>query len=427
MLELSYTARVVLAGVTLLGVAAGVVGSLALLRRQSLLSDALAHAALPGVCLAFLLTHSKSSLPLLLGALVAGLLGALLVVAIVRLSRIKEDAAIGVVLSVFFALGIVLLTRIQKLPYGNQSGLDKFLFGQAATLMPQDVALIAALASLALLAVGVFYKELKLLCFDREFGQTQGLAMRRIELLLTLLLVTVVVVGLQAVGVVLMVAALITPAAAARQWTDRFGVMLLIAAAIGGGVAAAGVVLSARVANAPTGPSIVVVSSVVLVISLLLAPQRGLVWARLASRKVARRIRRENLLKDLYLHAERRGTDPLAPVPWRELMGIRGQGRKRIGSLARALGRQGLLSLDDRGLALTASGFGEAEGVVRRHRLWEVYLTRRLELPSDHVHRDAEVMEHALSNEAVQNLEELLGRPEVDPHGRPIPRRRALA
>ncbi|HEX4953606.1 MAG TPA: iron chelate uptake ABC transporter family permease subunit [Thermoanaerobaculia bacterium] len=427
MLTLSYTAQVVLAGVTVLGVAAGVVGSLALLRRQSLLSDALAHAALPGVCLAFLLTHSKSSLPLLLGALVAGLLGALLVVAIVRLSRIKEDAAIGVVLSVFFALGIVLLTRIQKLPFGNQSGLDKFLFGQAATLMPRDVALIAALATLALLAVGVFYKELKLLCFDREFGQTQGLAMRRIELLLTLLLVTVVVVGLQAVGVVLMVAALITPAAAARQWTDRFGVMLLVAAALGGGVAAAGVVLSARVANAPTGPAIVVVSSAVLVVSLLFAPQRGLIWARLASRKVAGRIRRENLLKDLYLHAERRGAESLAPVPWRELMGIRGQSRKGIGGLARSLARQGLLTLDDRGLALSAAGFAEAEGVVRRHRLWEVYLTRRLELPSDHVHRDAEVMEHALSSEAVRDLEELLGWPEMDPHGRPIPRRRALA
>ncbi|MEM8933808.1 MAG: iron chelate uptake ABC transporter family permease subunit, partial [Acidobacteriota bacterium] len=233
MLGLSFTAQNVLAGAILLGVVGGVMGCFAFLRRQSLLGDALAHAALPGVCLGFLLTGSKTPVPLFLGALASGLLGALVILAIVRFSRLKEDTAIGMVLSVFFGVGIVLLTYIQKLPFGNQSGLDKFLFGQAATLMPRDLQVMAWLGAIVLAAVVLFYKELKLLCFDPDYAASLGLPIRRLEVLLTTLLVTVVVVGLQTVGVILIVATLVMPAAAARQWTERLGVMLLLAAVFG--------------------------------------------------------------------------------------------------------------------------------------------------------------------------------------------------
>ncbi len=439
-MELSFSARNVLLGASLLGVAGGVLGGFALLRRQSLLGDALAHAALPGVCLAFLLTHSKSPAPLLAGAMVAGLSGALLILAVWRFSRIKEDAAIGIVLSVYFGAGIVLLTHIQKLPFANQSGLDKFLFGQAATLVPRDVAVMAVLVTLVLAATLLFFKELKLLAFDREFGATQGFPMRRIEILLTGLLVVVVVVGLQTVGVVLMVATLITPAAAARQWTDRLGVMLLVSAAIGGVSGAAGALLSASVERLPTGPMIVLLSSAALIVSLVFAPRRGLLKAYFEGRRVATRIRRENLLKDLYLWAERGAAPgdarrramhewPHAEwLHWADLMGTRGQSGGQLAAVAKALARDGLVELSERGergIRLTAEGLAAAQAVVRRHRLWEVYLTRRLELPSDHVHRDAEMMEHALSDEAVARLEELLGSPTVDPHGSPIPPRRA--
>ncbi|HET9226352.1 MAG TPA: iron chelate uptake ABC transporter family permease subunit, partial [Thermoanaerobaculia bacterium] len=224
-MELSFTARNVLIGATLLGALAGTLGSFALLRRQSLLGDALAHAALPGVCIAYLITGTKSPLPLFAGALAAGLLGSLLILTTVRWSRIKEDSAIGIVLSVFFGFGIVLLTLIQKLPAGNQSGLDKYLFGQAATLVEDDLKVMAVLGAVVIAFVLAFYKEFKLLSFDPGFGSSLGLPMRRMEVLLTLLLVVVVVVGLQTVGVVLIVATLITPAAAARQWTDRLGTM----------------------------------------------------------------------------------------------------------------------------------------------------------------------------------------------------------
>lgn len=419
-MELSFTARNVLAGASLLGVVGGVLGCFALLRRQSLLGDALAHAALPGVCLAFLLTGSKNPLPLFMGALVAGLAGALLILGVVRFSRIKEDSAIGIVLSVFFGVGIVLLTYIQKLPSGNQSGLDKYLFGQAATLMPRDVALMTVLGTLVLATTWLFYKELKILTFDREFGASLGFPIRWLEILLTLMLVVVVVVGLQTVGVVLVIATLITPAAAARQWTDRLGVMLGLAAIIGGGSGAAGAMFSAVVPRLPTGPVIVLCSSTVLVISLVLAPRRGLLWADLARRRVARRIRRENLLKDLYGWGERTG-DFIAAVPWSYVMGVRGQSGWQVERTARRLVQRGFLERSEKGPRLTEIGLDAAAQVVRKHRLWEVYLTRQLELASDHVHRDADAMEHTLPDRAVALLEEKLGFPTVDPHGRPIP------
>ncbi|HVR73062.1 MAG TPA: iron chelate uptake ABC transporter family permease subunit [Planctomycetota bacterium] len=419
----SYTLWSVIGGSSILGVVGGMVGSFAVLKRQSLLGDALAHAALPGVCLAFLLVGEKAPIALLCGAMATGMAGALFVVMVVRWSKIKEDSAIGIVLSVFFAVGIVLLTKIMRLPGGNQSGLDKYLFGQAATIVAEDVLVLACITGVVLVVVAVLYKELKLLTFDREFGASIGFPMRALDILLTSLLVLVVVAGLETVGVVLMVATLITPAAAARQWTDRLGVMLIVAGALGGVSCAAGTLLSAFETWLPPGPTIVLVSSGVLVVSLLLAPRRGMLWAWFRERAVARRIRRENLLKDLYLIGEReKGWKSFVTLP--VLMGLRGRGALELERNIRRLISSKLLERSADALRLTPEGVEEAEQVVRKHRLWEVYLTRRLELPSDHVHRDAEAMEHALSEATVADFEERLGFPTVDPHGRPIPSRR---
>lgn len=417
---MSFTLATVLAGTTLLGIVGGIVGCWAFLRRQSLLGDALAHAALPGVCLAFLIGHSKAPEVLAIGALATGLLGALAIVQLVQWSRLKQDAAMGIVLSVFFGLGIVLLTRIQRMPLGNQSGLDHFLFGQAATLLPRDVVLIGIAGIGALTTIALLFKELGAVAFDPGWAASYGLPVKRLELVLTALLVVVVVVGLKAVGVVLMVAALVTPAAAARQWTDRLGLMLLVAGGIGGVSGAVGSLASASVDRLPTGPVVVLASSVVLVFSLLLAPTRGIVWAWLRDRKVASRIRLENLLKDLWTWGERRDNyhDPVS-LPL--LMGGRGQRPRALDRLVASAARRGWVEVAGDGAILTASGRDAAASVVRKHRLWELYLTRRLELASDHVHRDAEAMEHVLSDEAVMLLWNRLGRPSVDPHGRSIP------
>jgi manganese/zinc/iron transport system permease protein len=419
----SYTFRTVALGSVMLGALGGLVGCFALLRRQSLLGDALAHAALPGVCLGFLIAGTKSTLALSTGALIAGLLGALLVVAVVRGSRVKEDAAIGIVLSVFFGAGIVLLTRIQKSPSGNASGLDRFLFGQAATLTTPDLWLIVGVLMLVLLAFATSYRQLKLATFDRGFARSIGLPVWALEIGLTGVLVLAVVVGLQLVGVVLMVATLITPAAAARQWTHRLSTMLLVAAGFGAAAGGVGAMASASIDNLPTGPAIVVCSSVLLGVSLLAAPQRGVLFGWLAQRRVATRVRFENLLKDLYRLGEDRG-DLYSASTWPLVLGSRRQGRFSFARRVRGLERNGLVMLDSDQLRLTAAGVMAAEGVVRRHRLWELYLAHRLELPVDHLHRDAEAMEHALSDEALDDIEAKLGYPTVDPHGRPIPPRR---
>jgi manganese/zinc/iron transport system permease protein len=420
-MDWTYTLRNVLIGASLLGVLGGVIGCFAFLRRQSLLGDALAHAALPGVCLAFLLTGSKDPMALLVGAMLAGVAGALAILGVVRGSRIKEDAAMGIILSVFFGVGIVLLTWIQKLPSGNQSGLDHFLFGQAATIGEDDVVLMGVVGVVVLGAVALLFKEFKLISFDRAFGASLGFPIRGLEIVLTSLLVVVVVIGLRTVGVVLMVATLLNPAAAARQWTDRLGRMLILAGAIGGFSGAAGALASATVERLPTGPSIVIVSSAILVVSILLAPRRGILWSAARARVAERRIRRENLLKDLYSIAERSG-DFHRMVPLPVLMGVRGQTGGRILRSARRLAEDGLVERSADSFRLSVEGRAAAERVVRNHRLWELYLARRLELPSDHVHRDAEAMEHALSDEAAAELDRLLGHPETDPHGRTIPR-----
>lgn len=273
-----YTLRTVALGAALLGMVSGALGSFAVLRKQSLLGDAISHAALPGIALAFLLTSSKATLVLVLGAGIAGWTGTLIVMSIVRTTRIKEDSALGIVLSVFFGFGLVLLTYIQKQPQASQAGLDKFLFGQAATLLERDVYVIGGLSLVALTVVGLCWKEFKIVSFDPGYAATVGLGVRRVDVLLTSVIVLAIVTGLQTVGVVLMSAMVVAPGAAARQWTNKLGVMVALSALFGAFAGACGAVLSSTVERLPTGPTIVVCLSVIVVASLLFAPERGIAW-----------------------------------------------------------------------------------------------------------------------------------------------------
>ena len=270
MLELlgDYTLRTVALGAAVLGLLSGALGTFAVLRRQSLLGDALAHATLPGVVLAFMLTQTRSAPVLMTGAALSAAAGALLLMTVVRRTRIKQDAALALVLSVFFGLGTVLLTVLAGTGAVGQSCLDRFLLGQAATLVAADVAAMVVLAALALAVVLVCFKELTVVSFDPGFARTLGYPVGRIELLMTALLVLAIVVGIQTVGVVLMAALLITPAAAARQWTDRLAVMVVLAGVIGAVSGVTGAVVSATTANLPTGPLIVLVATAIFLVSL---------------------------------------------------------------------------------------------------------------------------------------------------------------
>jgi manganese/zinc/iron transport system permease protein len=298
-----YTLRTVSLGSATLGIVSGALGSYAVLRRQSLLGDAISHSALPGIALVYILTGSKAPVVLVLGAVIAGLIATLLIMSIVRNTRVKYESALGLILSVFFGFGLVLLTYIQKMPDAAQAGLDKFLFGQAATLLERDVVTMAAIGIVALFIMMMFWKEFKLLCFDEEFGTSLGFSMRALDILLTTLLVIAIVLGLQTVGVVLMSAMIVAPAAAARQWTDRMGVMVVLAGFFGALAGVSGALISSSTARLPTGPTIVLCVSSLVLVSLLLAPNRGIVWNWVRERRNRRRLQVEAVLSDLHILA----------------------------------------------------------------------------------------------------------------------------
>lgn len=350
-----YTLRTVALGSASLGAVSGTLGVFAVLRREALLGDAISHAALPGIVLAFMLTGSKATAVLVAGAFVAGWVGMGLMRVVTRHTRVPADSALGLVLSVFFGLGLVLLTFVQKRPDAAQAGLETFLFGQAATLLQGDVVVIAGLGLVAVGIVTLFWKEFKVLSFDPEFGAALGFPMRGIELLLTTVLVLAIVTGLQTVGVVLMAAMVVAPAAAARQWTDGLGPMVWLAALFGGLAGAGGAIVSSTAGGIPTGPAIVLAASAIVLVSLTLAPARGLVWRWVQRRRRRSAIRRDTVLADLYaLYLQHGSLDHGHPVTVLEAMSEAGEGA--LGSL-RALEDDGAARrLDDGTWALTEAG-----------------------------------------------------------------------
>ena len=291
-----YTLRTVAIGASLLGIVAGALGAFALLRQQSLLGDAISHSALPGIVIAFLLTRSKAPAVLLIGALIAGWLAALMVNWIVQRTRLKQDSALGLVLSTFFGFGMMLLTYTQRLPDARQAGLDKFLFGQAATLLVEDVWAMAIFGGIAMLLLVLFWKEFKLISFDPNFAGSMGFPVRGLDLLLTLLTVIAIVIGLQAVGVVLMSAMIVAPAAAARQWTDRLGIMVLLSSLFGAISGLAGVIVSSTTSGLSTGPTIVLAANAIVLISFLFAPQRGIIAGLLRRYQQSRQVQIDYVL-----------------------------------------------------------------------------------------------------------------------------------
>ena len=280
-----YTFIIVALGSAALGGISGVIGSFAVLRRQSLLGDGVSHAALPGVAAAFLITGIKSTAVLLAGALFSGLLAAFLISLAVKKTKLKFDAALAVVMSSFFGLGTVLITCAQKLPDATQAGLGSFIFGQASAMLKSDVILIVTCCVILLLGVILLWKELKVFSFDRDFALLIGYSEKKLGLILSLMTVITVILGIQTVGVVLMSAMLIAPAAAARQWSDRLWLMVALAALFGGASGVLGTYTAA--AGIPTGPSRVIAASIFVLVSLLIAPKRGIV-SRIIKRKSLR-------------------------------------------------------------------------------------------------------------------------------------------
>lgn len=367
-----YTFQIVSLGSALIGVISGVIGSFAVIRKESLLGDAISHAALPGIALAFLFTGTKNTEVLLLGALVSGLLATFLINIIKKYSRIKFDSALALILSVFFGGGLVVLTHIQKLPNANQAGLEKFIFGQASTILLRDVKIIAILGAFLLLTIVLFWKEFKVVSFDIDFAESLGFDTKKITMILFATIVASIILGLQTVGVILMSAMLTGPAVAARQWTDKFHVMVILSAIFGAISGIGGTIASSVVSKLPTGPMIVIIISVIVIISLVLAPNRGLLWRYMKNKKRQKAISEDQVLVNLYHLAMNHGDlnhshDILTISP---NTSIKGKGKKNIREQLQRLKSRGFTNEDYFDTwVITPKGISYVENYFRKEKL----------------------------------------------------------
>ena len=407
-------------GVMLLTASSATVGTFTVLRQRSLVGDAVAHAVLPGICLAFLVAKTKEPAVLIPGAALTGWLSLASIDGITRFSKLKEDTAIAVVLSVFFGIGILLLTMIQQGGFADQSGLDGFLFGRAAALVGRDLVVFAVIAVVLVASVVLFFKEFQLLAFDPQMAEAAGLPVRSLRALLTVLTVLAVVTGIQAVGVVLMAAMLITPAAAARYWTGNVARMTALAAGLGALSGLAGAYVSYAAPRMPTGPWIVLVISLIAMVSFILSPRRGVLARALKQWRIRRHILDENVLKEL-VHLGEADDRPTSPRTEAAIQTERSFPPADLRSTLRRLRRQGFVRRTAEGWSLTAEGLRKGRRVVKLHRLWELYLERYMNIAPDHVHEDAETIEHVITPELEAELVARLDHPDQDPHHRTIP------
>jgi manganese/zinc/iron transport system permease protein len=413
----------IMLGTALLGATAGAIGTFAVLRRRALVGDMLSHAALPGICIAFVIMQDRNLIGLSLGALATGLLAIGAVTVICRWTRTKEDAAIGIVLSTFFGAGIVLLSIVQRNTSGNQAGLDKFLFGETAGMRASDIQLLIATALFSLFVVIALYKEFQLLSFDVDFAAAQGWPTLALDLVMMGTLAVVTVVGLPIVGVILMAAMIILPGAGARFWTNHLGRTLAVAAIAGGAAGAVGTLLASPLPaqwlgspaaefgasrrSIPPGPLIVLVAATFFLCSLLFAPQSGVVARTLAELRLRWRISREHLLRALYELSETHLPDR-PRITESQLLAHRTWNRPWLDWWLRRAESQGLLKREDHSVRLTPAGLAAAAEVTRTHRLWELFLVSSAGIASDHVDRDADAVEHMLPTPLVNELEERL-------------------
>ncbi|MDE0470918.1 MAG: metal ABC transporter permease, partial [Ekhidna sp.] len=381
--------RYVVFGTILLSVSSSVVGCFTFVKKKSLVGDVISHAVLPGICVSFLISGSKDPFILIIGAFLSGWVSILVMDNIIQYTKIKEDAATGFSLSVFFGVGILLLTFIQHSGNAAQSGLDTFLLGKAAALIGRDLIAFSVIAILVLGTVLALYKEFKLMSFDPQFASVIGLPTKVLTFILTSITVLAVVTGIQAVGVVLMAAMLITPAAAARFWTSELHKMIFLAAFFGIISGISGAFISFTAPSMPTGPWMVMILSVIALISFFFAPGKGILIRQYQRLVIQRRLLEENLLKALYklVESDNRPSEEIT-MNDDKLKGFFSPNQLKKG--LRRLHSNGYVSAATSGWILTREGFQKGKRITRLHRLWELYLTKYLRIAPDHVHEDAE-------------------------------------
>lgn len=414
-----YNTRVVIIGTTLLGLAAGLVGTFLLLRKRALLSDTLSHATLPGIALTFILITSlggegKNLIALVAGAAVFSVLGTASVIFVQKYSRLKDDAALGIVLSVYFGFGIALLGIASRMETGTAAGLSSFIYGKTASMLFFDAVLIGATALGSAIVCILLFKEFTLICFDYPYAATQGWPVMRLDFLMMTLVVIVTVIGLQAVGLILVVALLIIPPSAARFWTLRLKNLLILSGLFGGLSGLLGSTFSALMANLPAGAVIVIMAAVIFIFSLAFGSTSGLLHQMIERRRLTNKVARENLLRKMYEFYELRDSETSAGriadgFRFEDLLAARAWSSARLSKTLKSARSAGLIH--DNGnqrITLTDKGLHEAYQIVRKHRLWEAYLITHADIAPSQVDWGADAIEHVLDREMIRKLEKML-------------------
>ena len=416
-----YNTRVVVLGVMALGAAAGIIGTFLLLRKRALTADALSHATLPGIAIAFMVAVAiggtgKSMFALLLGAFIFGCIGVLIILAIRHTTRLKDDAAIGIVLSVLFGLGLCLLKIASEMPGGSAAGLQGFIFGKAASMVASDARTMLAVALGILFVTGLLRKEFTLLCFDETFSTSQGWPVVKLDIVLMVMVAIVTVIALQSVGLVLAVAMLIIPAASARYWAKNITSMLILSALIGCLSGWLGATVSALIPRMPTGPIIVLLCGFCFIVSFVFGIYNGIVMRYIRRTRLNRRVGMQHILRAMWEVCEKSSSKTFL---LKEIVQVRSWKKSSVlRLLKRSRKRSYITSMPDGRWCITATGFAEAKRVARNHRLWEIYLINYADIAPSHVDRDADIIEHVLGKDLVERLELLLdsGRDLQSPH-----------
>jgi manganese/zinc/iron transport system permease protein len=413
----NYTLFVVSIASGILCFAAGVVGTFTYLRKRALIGDVISHSVLPGVAIAFMLTGVKNPVYFLIGAITSGLLSIWIVDYVQAKSKLKPDTILALTLSVFFGVGIVFLTDIQHSENAAQSGLDSFLFGKAASMGMLDIQLFSVIAIINVVCIAIFLRGFSFISFDENYARGLGIKVSFLKSFLAVLTVITVAIGVQAVGVVLMAALLITPAAGARFLTNNIKKMLLYAGSFGFASGVIGVFISYSGTGMPTGPWIVVVLSLFALVAIFFGKEKGM-YSRMKMRVSNNvKINNENVLKDIYKLAQ----DGENTITINDLIEKEKYPPSKLKSILKRLEHDRLIDQVRAFVILSDNGRIAARAVIRKHRLWEIYLSKYFQLEEDHVHDDAEGIEHVITPEIEKHLIKLLDRPETDPHQSEIP------
>jgi len=415
---MDYNTRLVMLGAGTLGAVCGLVGVYLLLRKRSLIGDAICHASLPGIAMGFFVSvwaggSGRDPAYLLVGAAVTGIAGALTVLAIRSWSNLKDDAALGIVLSVYFGLGMALLSLVQQTGAGNAAGIEGFIYGNTAGIMALDAIVILVTSALVAAVLLLLRKELQLLCFDAPFAASQGWPTFSLDLILLACVLVVVIVGTSIVGVLLIIAMVVIPPSAARFWSDRLGWNLLGSSLLGLGSGTLGALSSFSIDRVPSGAAMVLIAAMLFALSMIFGVKRGLLWRAVRLRRLRWQADEEHVLRAIYERLESRHRAPIKhgelrseAIAMEELAGLHAWPRAKFRKIVDRLSRAGWLSVSmDQNVALTASGIQQSHRAIRRHRLLEHYFARWAELSPDAIDRSADYTEHALDDEMLAMLE----------------------